>query len=203
MSDNEDAITQRFERDYVHFDEREDVLASLELLELISPLLGGTPSYWKWMIVGAESALQGAMVCALQDSTGTSVLSKKSRIEMLNWLQAGGEDRGDPPQEWLAKFEELLEKCISELGLNLRNGQRRDIDRLHEYFRNNFIHFTPKGWAIQKAGLPRMIGAALDAVSDLMGMHRASAFLDEKQSLRFTRALKATRANLKSIGGVR
>lgn len=32
---------------YVQFDERQDVLASLDLLMLIAPLLNECPAYWK------------------------------------------------------------------------------------------------------------------------------------------------------------
>jgi hypothetical protein len=39
-------------------------------------------------MVGAHDALQDAMVCAYADSTGTSVLDKKSAKEMLDWREA-------------------------------------------------------------------------------------------------------------------
>jgi hypothetical protein len=50
----------------------------------------------------------------------------------------------------------------------LTPDQHEYIGALHEQLRNNFAHFTPKGWSIEKAGLPRMIGAALDAAEVLM-----------------------------------
>jgi hypothetical protein len=34
-------------------------------------------------------------------------------------------------------------------------------------FRNNFMHFTPKGWAIHVAGLPRIFRNALSVVEHL------------------------------------
>jgi hypothetical protein len=64
--------------DCIRFDEREDVLASLDLLKLITPLLDECPAYWKWAIIAAHNALQGAMVCALADSAGLTVLNKDS-----------------------------------------------------------------------------------------------------------------------------
>jgi hypothetical protein len=59
--------------DYIRFDEIEDVVVSVELVAYLAPILDAHPSYWKWIIVAAHSALQGAMVCVLADSTGTSV----------------------------------------------------------------------------------------------------------------------------------
>src|SRR3954471_21164368 len=51
---------------HVHFDEHEDVLASLELVGEIVPLLKKRPAFWKWAIIGSHSALQGAFVCYVQ-----------------------------------------------------------------------------------------------------------------------------------------
>jgi hypothetical protein len=66
---------------YVRFDEFEDVLASVELVALLAPFVREDPQYWKWIIVGAHSALQGAMVCAYVDSSGTSILKSKRSAE--------------------------------------------------------------------------------------------------------------------------
>jgi hypothetical protein len=181
---------------FVRFDEREDVLASLDLLKLITPVLEECPAYWKWTIMAAHSALQGAMVCALADTTGTSVLTKESAAAMLDWLDADFETRGREPQEWLASFAELLKRCRKRLDLHLTKEQLRDIRRLHNQFRNNFAHFTPKGWSIEKAGLPRIIGTALDVVEYLMTKQRPSLHLDEENQARLGKALKTTRASL-------
>jgi hypothetical protein len=137
--------------DYVRFDERKDVLASMDLLELISPQLEANPSLWKWAIISAQSALQGAMVCALADSAGTSVLTKKSGSKLLAWLQAEDDKRGDPPKERLAEFNVLLEQYLSA-GLVLTQQQEKEVRRLHEYFRNTFSHFIPMGSGYREVG---------------------------------------------------
>jgi hypothetical protein len=116
--------------DYVSFSEHEDALASLELVALVAPLVRRKPRYWKWVIVGAHNALQGAMVCAYADSTGTSVLEKKSAKEMLEWLYADPTTRGPYPEERLAPypeerlapFGELLKRCVA--------GRRRTFEPL-------------------------------------------------------------------------
>jgi hypothetical protein len=128
------------------------------------------------------------MVCALADTTGTSILTKKSGSKMLHWLQTDLDHRGKPPKERLAEFDVLLEKSLSEAGLKLTEQQEKDIRRLHEYFRNRFSHFIPMGWGIQKAGLPRMIGTALYAVQDLMGRGRAATHFRWKRSATFPKS---------------
>ena len=182
--------------DYVRFDEFEDVLVSLELVAHVAPSLCEKPQHWKWMIVGAHSALQGAMVCALVDTTGTSILTKKSAIEMLRWLDADTATRGPHPDERLADFGELIKRCIASDLLVLTPTQRKDIRRLHDHFRNNFVHFTPKGWSIEKAGLPRIVGAATDAAEVLMQQHNVIVHMDEDQQQRLTDAMTTVRSHL-------
>jgi hypothetical protein len=187
-------------RDYIRFDEIEDVLVSADLIALTAPLVARSPSYWKWIIVGAHNALQGAMVCALCDTNGTSVLTEKSASQMLNWLQKSANQRGEPPQQRLAEFLVLLERCIGGQfnckKLGVTPDQLLDIQRLHKEFRNNFAHFTPKGWAIEKLGLPRIINAALNAVGDLMGQPQIKRRLSGNRIRRLKRALFATRQSL-------
>jgi len=187
--------------DYVRFSQYEDTLASLELVALVAPLVRRNPRYWKWVMVGAHNALQGAMVCAYADSTETSVLEKKSAKKMLDWLNADPTTRGPYPKERLAPFGELLKRCVAGRKpifepLVLTPTQHRDIKRLHDHFRNSFVHFTPKGWSIEKAGLPRMIRAALDAAEELMHRHYVIGHMDNDQQKRLTDALATARKHL-------
>src|SRR5215469_805667 len=128
--------------DYIRFDEIEDVVVSAELVAHLAPLLDTHPSYWKWVIVAAHNAMQGAMVCALADSTGTSVLDESAK-KVLDWHNAGM--RGDPPDENLASFRRLLNRCTSgpEPLLRLTPQQCQDITQLHDHLRNKFTHFLP------------------------------------------------------------
>jgi len=188
------------EDDYVRFDQYENTLVSLELVAHFASLVREKPQLWKWMIVGAHDALQDAMVCAYADSTGTSILTKKSGTRMLDWLNADPDTRVGCPAERLAPFGELLDRCIAGnatfVPLVLTPQQHKDIKRLHEYFRNNFAHFTPKGWSIEKAGLPRIVGAAIDAAEVLMRRDNAIIHMDADRQQRFADALATARKHL-------
>jgi hypothetical protein len=172
--------------DYIRFDEIEDVLASVDLVALLAPLVREKPQLWKWLIVGAHDALQGAMVCAFADSTQTSILTKKSAAKVLDWLNADFDTRGEHPHERLATFRELLNRCIAGASqfepLALSPDKLKDIERLHRHFRNQFAHFVPKGWSIEKLGLPRIIEAALDTVNELL--NRVTHRMEEDQQKR-------------------
>ena len=177
--------------DYIRFDEIEDVVVSAELVAHLAPLLDTHPSYWKWVIVAAHN---GAMVCALADSTGTSALDESAK-KVLDWLNAGMS--GDSPDENLASFRRLLNRCTSgpEPLLRLIPQQCQDITQLHDDLRNKFTHFLPQGWSILKADLPRIIITAMGAVESLMSRFPMETRVHgERQSERLNRALQACEA---------
>jgi hypothetical protein len=186
------------EKDYLHFDEIEDVLSSLDLLALVGGLVRKNPSYWKWVIVAAHDALQGAIVCALGGTSGISVLDKESAHETLERFDT---QQGEIPEESLADFETLLARCqdnsyMENEPLVLNITQLEDINIIHEHFRNNFSHFTPKSWNIEKVGLPRIVGTAVDCIEDLMGKTQALFKLTGNGKRRLSKKIKETRAIL-------
>ena len=63
--------------EYLRFDEIEDVLSSMDLLALVVPLVDEQAGYWKWIIISAHAALQGAMVCVLAATASLAALEKK------------------------------------------------------------------------------------------------------------------------------
>src|SRR4051794_37959904 len=68
---------------YLRTDEIADVVAALDLLGAVSPLLLRHPPLWKWLIIAAHNALQGAMVCALSGTAGVGALDNRSRNAVL------------------------------------------------------------------------------------------------------------------------
>jgi hypothetical protein len=119
---------------------------------------------------------------------------------MRKWIEADPATRGPYPEERLAPFLELLERCIAGTPifdpLVLTPDQHEYIRALHDQLRNNFAHFTPKGWSIEKAGLPRMIGAALDATEVLMRRYYVIGQMEDDQQQRLTDALATARNHL-------
>lgn len=177
---------------YLRFDEIEDVLSSLDLLALVAPLMRKQPSYWKWVIVSAHAGFQGAMVCALRDTAGVAILERECAREMLKWFETR---KGERPEERLADFRTLLRRCrkaklMDGQPLKLGNTQADDIMRLHKEFRNDFAHFVPKSWCIEKAGLPRIVRAAVDATEMLMTHSRVARKLNGNKKRRLAHRLK-------------
>jgi hypothetical protein len=123
-----------------------------------------TDSYaWKWAIIAMQNAVQNAIVAAISGTDQLGALTKKAARE---WLEAYEKDRADYPEPWLANFLELYDRMKSRTSFPATAEIDRDIMRLVE-FRNDFMHFTPKGWSIQVAGLPRILLTALTVVEHL------------------------------------
>ena len=106
-----------------------------------------------------HNALQGFMCLALQGSDGLRVL--KDDVARA-WLAA--QDSGTPlPVEKLDWFPNLYAKIRSDVGTFRANSRsypdnsavNQSVDQLNN-LRNEFIHFVPKGWSVELAGLPQI-----------------------------------------------
>jgi hypothetical protein len=182
---------------WVRFDQYEDVLASTDLLALVAPSLREQPSSWKWMIIAAHNGLQGALVCAIRDTSGTNVLKERSAKAKLTWL---ANPAGTPPHERLDDFIPLLKKYRKKYPCCGTIQQLRQIHKLHSEFRNNFVHFVPKGWSIELAMLPAIIRTGLDLIEAAMQQHQVAIHLDEGMQRRLQQNLTVAREHLPFLG---
>jgi len=189
--------------DYVRFNQYEDALASLEVVALVAPLISQRPQYWKWVIVGAHNALQGAMVCALFDRAAVLRSPREDNLNAAQEAKALG-----VPQEWVENriedFQVLLKRCVAGntfcAPLELTPVQRERISKLHSEFRNSFLHFGPRhGWSIEIAMLRPMIVAALDAAEGLMRRSYVIGHLDHEQQRRLNDAITTARTYLQAL----
>lgn len=152
---------------YLHTDSRR------ELVEALRKVAGEleaakTDSYaWKWAIIAMQNAVQNAIVAAISGTAQLGALTKKSARD---WLEAYEQDRTDYAEPWLANFLELYKRMKELTEFPATEDIDKDIERLVA-FRNDFMHFTPKGWSIELAGLPRIVGNALRVVEHLHDGH--------------------------------
>ena len=155
---------------YVHTDEHQDVLGSLEHCALSLQQARRSDRAWKWVVLSLHSALQGAMVCHLSGTAQLGALTKKSAEK---WLERYDKDEDQPlPRECVASAKELFKRLSSPL-LRIEHGcgqiivitekQQRSFMRLHN-LRNEFSHFRPKGWSIELEFIEEVIEDVLDVL---------------------------------------
>jgi hypothetical protein len=159
-------------REYVEYNERTDVIASVQLVaNLVGPLKRQS-SQWKWVVIGAHNAHQGAMVCNLSGTDRTGALTVRSRKKMLEFYEEDNED-SPIPDEWLAPFETLLEwiqdrkRIVGGVSWHPNKPALKKLKLLH-YIRNELSHYVPMSWSITVTGLPDMVNVALDGTEHLM-----------------------------------
>jgi len=149
--------------EYLRTDEIRELV---EALRKVAQELESAPTdnyAWKWAIIAMQNAVQNAIVAAISGTDQLGALTKKAARE---WLEAYEQDRTDYPEPWLAGFMELYGRAKSRTGFPATPEIDKDIASLVG-FRNSFIHFTPKGWSIHLAGLPRILRNALSVVEHL------------------------------------
>lgn len=189
---------------YLRTDEREEAVRSLEWAEQQARSVADDPYLWKWVLIALHNAAQGFMVLALWNGNGLLALRDKVAAK---WLAAY--EKGGPfPIEKLDEFLNLYKKVKDNGNFHTLGagpfvpGQTHDasFERLNEY-RNEFIHFTPKGWSLQLLGLPRVCLDVLDLIQ-FFGWE-STAVLWHKQALvsRAKRAVKHLRQMLHSLEG--
>jgi hypothetical protein len=190
---------------YLSTDEREDVIACLEHLGRALAHAAEHPGEWKWAVLSAHAALSGVLVCVTAGTANVGCLDAKSRTRMIAWLN--GRCNSDRPRERLAEPPELLQRACSRNHSDRRGpplrisiNVLRDLALLHE-FRNGFMHFRPSGWAIDLAGLPRIIGRAVDVTERLMRTFDVAPFLIYGQEQRLSLALGEIRTHLSGARG--
>jgi hypothetical protein len=180
--------------EWIRFNERDDVISSTDLLALVSATLKTNPTNWKWIILAAHSGLQGALVCAIQDSTRTNILAKASEAATLKWLE---NPTGVHPSQYLDHFPKLIRKFRKKYtDCSITVEQLKDLKKLHHEFRNQFTHFAPMQWSIELVGLPRIANAALDLIEDAMQKHQVEIHLTCNMKKRLAENLSATREAL-------
>jgi hypothetical protein len=152
---------------YLRTNEREEAVRSLEWAAAQIAQVQTDPYNWKWVLISLHNAIQGYLVLALWNGNGLLTLKPKSAAKWLKALEGGGAY----PVERLDEFLNLYAKAKDPENFHFHGaaafvpGPTHDqsMARLNE-FRNEFIHFTPKGWSLQLAGLPAICIDILDVV---------------------------------------
>lgn len=178
---------------YLRTDEQEEALRSLEWAELQARSLSSDPYSWKWVLIALHNAAQGFMVLALWNGNGLLALRPKTAKK---WIDAY--ERGEPyPTEKLDDFLSLYKKVKERTNFHTIGAEPFAATERHDYslsrlneFRNTFTHFTPKGWSLELAGLPRICLDTLELMNSIGLQSTAVLWYMPTRRLRAERALK-------------
>ena len=178
------------EGDWLHTDEQEELVSVAEFCAANARLDPPDLNSWRWLIIGSVLALQGAFVNALltTDTSQSAVFQHPERY--YAWLS---DPKGNPqPRDRLASTRELLERAKDCDLFDPSTETERRIKQLID-LRDDFIHFTPKGWSIEVSGLPEML---LDCWNLIASLPR-SWHLTEQQMSRLEKAVEEITAEMR------
>lgn len=155
--------------------EPDDVLGSLEHFEWCLERTLTNPHEWKWVVLSLFGAVQGSIVCHAAGSTQTEVLTDESAKQMLLWLDAAPSVRGAYPTEKLAGPDTLYKRLngtyprMSPAGGVIRTTSAQDkaFSSL-KGLRDDFNHFSPRGWLIEKELMLECIAPMLDLIETIL-----------------------------------
>jgi hypothetical protein len=176
---------------YLRTNEHEEAVRSLEFAQTQARLILSDPYHWKWVLISLHNAVQGLMVLALWNGNGLLSLRDK---DAEKWLEAYRNDAPYPSSK-LDNFMNLYKKTKDKSNFATMGSEAFRADSSHNTsmkrlndFRNDFIHFTPKGWSLELAGLPRVCIDALDIVRFFGWLSTAILWHNEKHSHRLKQA---------------
>jgi len=183
---------------WLHTDEREDVLASLRMVSSSCDAVQADIGAWKWVVVGIHSALQSAMAFHL--GFGNDLLVSRHE-DAAAWL-AAHEDGTPYPEMMMDSFPSLYKKLKRHEVLGYRftpsGTQGGNINRLNR-FRNEFVHFMPKGWSIEVSGMPALCLDCLDVVDQLDQNSLCMRWEGEEQHQAFREVLELCQSKLQAL----
>ena len=149
---------------WLRTDEKENAVDSLEMTAcLLSELKAKNLNrLWKWIAISLFNALYGFCICAIQGTNSDRVKERDSKT-------GGFKDKLISFQEALKRTQEdgWMRQYTGSNTLSLTSDQKMSIRKLKDEIRNNFEHFTPKGWSIVISGMPKIVSDVVDVIQFL------------------------------------
>jgi hypothetical protein len=188
--------------EYLRTNEREEAVRSLEWARSQAALVQCDEYAWKWVLISLHNAAQGFMVLGLWGGNGLLALRDDIAAKWLRAYREGGKF----PVEKLDDFLGLYRKVKSptsfhSIGSVCFSGSEthdRSLKRLND-IRNDFIHFTPKGWSLEKTGLPQICLDTLDLIRHLGWETNAVTWYESGHRTRARRAERLLRRELQRL----
>lgn len=214
---------------WLRTDEREDFLTSLSECLRSLKVVNDEAAAWKWAVLSLHNALQGAMVCHLSGTANIGGLGAKAARAWLEWHERDRQGKvertylgtgaqgipqykiknGQAPSDRLADAAELFARLYDgrrrqEAGagaiLEIQKSQQDAFARLHD-LRNNFSHFTPKGWSLELSGLPNVFLEILEVLRIISEDPWPFRHMDTQQHARLEKLLADLRIALVELCG--
>lgn len=183
---------------YLRIDEEAEVANAMKMAAQFAAHVHEDPHLWRWIIIAMHNAAQGTMVLSLRHGNGLLALSDECYTA---WMQAYEKHESPPPEKldtYLGQYKKVKHSRWGQVGGNKRfvptGCEGKDIKYLNSP-RNEFIHFTPKGWSLELDGLPRICLSAT-RLNSFLAFETENVFWHSGESRRLTEQYLSTFSRL-------
>ena len=190
------------ENEYLRTNHWIDAVASLEAAQEFCARVSLDEHQWKWVLIAVHSAVQGFMALSLEHGNGLLVLRDDITAK---WLKAHESDKAYPGEK-MDFFMSLYEKVKSDVVCCYYGSRKFIAESSHDYsmqklneLRNDYVHFRPKGWSIELAGLPTLVLKCVDVARFLAFDTSTIIWHDSDLRLRAERAFGVVQAELHAL----
>ena len=179
-------------------DECEDIISSLKQFIASSEKINDDDANWKWAILSLHSAVQSMMAFHLGFGNDLLVMTQ---ADAEGWLQAY-ENETQYPSTKMDTFPNLYKKIKKHPILGFKyepKGQEgKSIKKLNQ-FRNEFIHFMPKGWVIGLGGMPDIFSDCLNIIETIGNSPTGGRWYEANQSDTFNSLMLLAREQVNAL----
>ena len=162
----------------------------IDNVEMVAHFLETSISYkWKWVVIALHQALYGALISALQGSdprqtvvdrqkdSGRAVMLHVHKVPIDVIASSFGKNK-ETIRDWISnpylisldealrrvKQKECLPSLVNVQPLVTTAEEDDAIRKLTKEFRNEFEHFSPKGWVVFTSGMPTIVSSVLRVI---------------------------------------
>ncbi len=172
---------------YLRIDEKENAIDSLQKA---TNFLKNTESdllYWKWFIVAIHHSIYHFMLLALQNTDLSGIWKEPEKLVDygLSRKVVDIKDSKNKLVGFVEAFKRIQETARMNGYVNAKPfvaniGHEEAAVCLNKILRNNFVHFSPKGWSIEISFIIEAVSPMLEVVKFLV-LNSGRLFLDEQQ----------------------
>jgi hypothetical protein len=164
---------------WLRIEEHTNAFNYLEMVKYFFSVTESNVYYWKWVMISLHGAIYGFAVSSIRGTNSESVVLKTRKGERL------------------ISFNQALKRCQNKLWMQyallnkvlvLNSSQNDSIRKMKDIFRNEFMHFKPKGWSIEIHDFPII---ALDCLEVLrfLGIQAYSGYRHNQNKQRKVKSI--------------
>lgn len=186
---------------WIRTNEAEDVAGSIRHAIRVAQFVVEDSQAWKWVALALHSALQGACVCHLTTTAApVGAVTERNASEWLTYFETlRTNPEAKPPKTYLMGLPDLLKSVrkphsagdrSNTAGVVISESELCWLLRFHEGIRNQFIHFEPRCWSIDVAGIPEIAKLIARIIEQILQIGWAFRHQNPEQRAELERSLR-------------